>query len=182
MTDKKDYPSMGAQLTEDQIKQLNTTGVAYAKVEELTPDQHAAVKTAIDSAAQAAEHPGYAGLDGLVRLQQELAGDTAHFVATGQTIFSKNYQPHPDQALFNSELVQMAILDFLGYLTSRDEVTTLSSHHEASPAITAFETWLERKGLLDVIKSEADKPATFTMDNWTKQLVRASKVDTDVQS
>ncbi|WYW00779.1 hypothetical protein Illi2_00097 [Pseudomonas phage vB_PpuM-Illi-2] len=181
MTDKKDYPSMGAQLTEDQIKQLNTTGVAYAKVEELTPDQHAAVKTAIDSAAQAAEHPGYAGLDGLVRLQKELdEHGQRRLDVIGKTQFSQNYQPHPDQSRINTELVQMAIMDFLGFLTTRDEVITLSARHDASPAVEAFKDWVGKKQLVDY-SSMAQDESSPTMENWDQHLMHVAKGNNDAQ-
>lgn len=44
------------------------------------------------------------------------------------------------------ELVAGAMFDFLGFLTSRPEVTHLSRHHDAVPMLEAFKVWSELRG------------------------------------
>ena len=46
-----------------------------------------------------------------------------------------------------NDIVAGAIFDFMGYLTTRDELLKLSAFHEAGPAVAAIEEWAEKAGL-----------------------------------
>ena len=54
-------------------------------------------------------------------------------------------QAAPEQA--TDEIIAGALFDFMGMLTTRDEVLTLSGHHEAGPAVEAIEAFAKLRGL-----------------------------------
>lgn len=65
-----------------------------------------------------------------------------------------------------SSVVSGALFDFLGYLTSRDKVLTLSSRHEAGQAVKALQEWAKFRSLpLD----KAD------VQNWPNSIKPASE-------
>jgi hypothetical protein len=52
-----------------------------------------------------------------------------------------------DSGRVGETIVAGALFDLMGFLTARDEVTTLSACHEASPAVIALEAFAAKRGL-----------------------------------
>lgn len=52
-----------------------------------------------------------------------------------------------DGAHVQSAVIAGALFDFMGHLTSRDEVLTLSATHLATPAVDALAEWAKKRGL-----------------------------------
>lgn len=54
-------------------------------------------------------------------------------------------QVAPQATVLPEEIIAGALFDFMGFLTTRNEVITLSSHHEAGPAVEALRAFADKR-------------------------------------